>query len=253
MRPVGVVTRGTTGQRRLRRVDRWLLATHADLLRRPDLLVVDLGFGAVPVTTVELFQRLRARHRSATVVGLEIDRERAALAAPYERPGLRFGVGGFELAGLRPHVVRAMNVLRQYDEDEVAAAWRLMTSGLDPAGIAIDGTCDESGRLGAWVTLDARGPRTLTLAVDLATAPSSVAARLPKSLISRNVPGEPVHAFLTALDRQWERHAGVGVFSRRQRFALAVSAVAAAGWPVTDGPARWRRGEVSVTWTALRG
>ncbi len=48
-----------------------------------------------------------------------------ALARPYaDPPGLDFRRGGFELAGLRPVLVRAMNVLRQYDESEVDGAWR---------------------------------------------------------------------------------------------------------------------------------
>jgi hypothetical protein len=251
VRPAGVVTRGTTARERLRRVDRWLLATHADLLRRPDLLVVDLGFGAAPVTTVELFLRLQSRNSKATVIGLEIDRDRVARAQPSARAGLSFAAGGFELGGHRPHVVRAMNVLRQYDEADVASAWALMTAGLAVGGIAIEGTCDERGGLGAWLTLHGDGPAALTLAVDLGAPPSGVAARLPKALIGRNVGEERIHELLVDLDRQWRRHAGIGVFSRRQRFAAAVSGLAAAGWPVLDRPARWRRGELTVPWSAV--
>lgn len=251
MKPVGVVTRGTTAQRRLRRIDRWLLATHDTLLRRRPLQVVDLGFGAAPVTTIELFHRLRAVHATAEVVGLDIDADRVAAARQHARSGLSFACGGFELAGLRPLVVRAMNVLRQYDEDAVPAAWRQMTSQLAPDGIVVEGTCDETGGLGSWVTLTRDGPTTLTLAVDIHLAPSAVAARLPKSLIARNVSGEPIHALLLDLDRQWERHAGIGVLSHRQRFAAAVRGVAADGWPVVDGPARWRRGEVTVAYQVV--
>lgn len=252
MRPVGVVTRGTTARGRLRRVDRWLLAHHPGLVRTPDLCVVDLGFGAVPVTTVHLHALIRAANPTARVVGLEIDPERVAAAAAWAAPGLTFERGGFELAGRRPHIVRALNVLRQYDEPDVVAAWSLMTSALAPGGLVLEGTCDESGRLAGWVTLDAEGPRSLTLVVDPSLPPSAVAARLPKVLIHRNLPGEPVHRLLADLDRQWQRNVPVGVLSPHQRLVAAVRALPALGWPVLDGPARWRRGEVTVAWSAVR-
>ena len=60
-RALGLPTRGTTAPNRLRRVDRWLVAAHAGLLRSAaDPLVVDLGYGSSPVTCVELATRLRA-------------------------------------------------------------------------------------------------------------------------------------------------------------------------------------------------
>jgi hypothetical protein len=251
MRPVGAVTRGTTSLRRLRRPERWLFDTHPGLVRTPHLVAVDLGFGAVPVTTASLHARLMAVNPTASVVGLEIDPARVASAAAWTAPQLRFECGGFELAGLRPHLVRAFNVLRQYDEDDVAGAWSLMTAQLRPGGLVIEGTCDESGRLGAWVTLDAAGPRALTLVLDARSAPSTVAARLPKALIHRNVEGERVHRLLTDLDDQWTRAAPVSVFSAHQRISAAVRGLAALGWPVLDGPSRWRRGELTVPWTAV--
>ena len=252
VRPVGLGTRGTTARRRLRRVDRWLLAHHPGLVRTADLLVVDLGFGAVPVTTAHLHALLRATNRGVRVVGLDIDPERVAAAAAWVAPGLSFARGGFELGGLRPHIVRAFNVLRQYDETDVSAAWSLMTSALAPGGLVLEGTCDESGRLVAWVTLDADGPRTLTLVVDPRLPPSAVAARLPKVLIHRNLPGEPVHRLLTEFDLQWRRNAPAGVFSPHQRLVAAAQALSSRGWPVLDGPARWRRGELTVAWSAVR-
>ena len=74
-----------------------------------------------------------------------------------------FRVGGFELAGLQPVLVRAFNVLRQYDEDSAARAWDTMRAALGPGGVLVEGTCDEWGRRSAWVALDADGPLTLTL------------------------------------------------------------------------------------------
>src|SRR3954451_7549562 len=129
--PVGAITRGTTNPNRLRRVDDFIAYRCGDLLRAGAVpLVVDLGSGATPVTAVELRDRLAAAVREdVTVVGLEIDPVRVAAAQPHaDPPLLHFRRGGFELAGLSPVVVRAFNVLRQYDESEVAGAWRTMTA-----------------------------------------------------------------------------------------------------------------------------
>ncbi|MGC4894875.1 class I SAM-dependent methyltransferase [Micromonospora sp. DT31] len=255
-RPLGVVTRGTTNPNRLRRVDNWIVGACGDALRAAvDPLVVDLGFGATPVTAVELRARLAAGVRAdVRVVGLEIDPVRVAAARPAAAPpGLTFARGGFELAGSRPALVRAFNVLRQYDESEVADAWRTVTGRLAPGGVLVEGTCDEVGRLGAWVLLDADGPRTLTLSAKLTTldSPATLAERLPKALIHRNVPGERVHALLDALEQGWRAAAGYAPFGPRQRWLRAVTAVREAGWPVQDGPRAWRMGYLTLPWPAV--
>ena len=252
MRPLGTVTRGTTAPRRLRRADRWLVASWPALRSTARPLVVDLGFGASPVTTFDLARRLQRINPHVRVVGLDVDPARVATAQAVATDlPVEFAVGGFELAGLRPDVVRAFNVLRQYPVDEVAGWWAEMTRRLAPGGFVVDGTCDEAGRLASWIRLSEAGPQSLTLAVDLSGLPGSVAARLPKILISRNVDGEPIHRLLRALDDAWDRLAWRSVFGPRQRFAAVVEEIRAAGWPVADGPARWRRGEVTVAWTAI--
>jgi hypothetical protein len=251
MRPVGVVTRGTTASRRLRRADRWLAATYGSLLRRRDLLVVDLGFGERPVTTIELAARLRRVNPTARLLGLDISADRVAAAQSQATDGLEFAVGGFELAGRRPHVVRAFNVLRQYDAADVAAAWQRMQDQLAHGGVILDGTCDETGRLASWVAIDATGPQSLTLALDAAADPSAVAARLPKVLIHRNVPGEAIHRLLTDLDVEWHSHAALTVFGTRQRLAATAQGLRSRGWPLSDGPVMWRRGILTISWRAL--
>jgi hypothetical protein len=250
-RPVGEETRGTTHPNRLRRVDRWLVALHGTRLRRAaDPLVVDLGYGRHPVTTVELADRLAAAVRpDVDVVGVEIVRERVAAALPYARPGLAFVRGGFNLPldGRRPVVVRAMNVLRQYPVAEALAAWDLLRGQLDDDGVLVEGTCDEVGRRAVWVALDHSGPRTVTFAArtDALGRPSDLAERLPKALVERNVPGERVHAFLVAWDRAWAR---AGDVPGRQRWAASAATLLDEGWRVARNPARWRLGELTVAW-----
>jgi hypothetical protein len=259
-RPVGTVTRGTTNPNRLRRMDRWIAATHgAELRRAADPVAVDLGYGAAPWTAVELLLRLRTVAPRARVVGVEIEPERVTAAKPYERDGLVFGHGGFEIPiPERPLLVRAANVLRQYDEGEVVAVWERLCSRLAPVGpgsrggLLVEGTCDEIGRRHVWVALGPEGPRTVTFATRLGSLerPSHLAERLPKALIHRNVPGEPVHAFLRDFDRAWAAAAPYASYGARQRWIRAVRGLTA-DWPVTDGPGRWRQGEVTVSWEAL--
>jgi hypothetical protein len=228
-RPEGAVTRGTTAPNRLRRADRWIAGVYGPLLRRQDRpLVVDLGYGASPVTTAELVTRL----------------------------------GGFELPVERPPtLIRAFNVLRQYAEAEAWAAWGRMSRALAPDGVLIEGTCGEIGRRAVWVALhrapDRASPRTITFAAHLGTLdrPSDLAERLPKTLIHRNVPGERVHDVLSAFDRTWAAAAPYSAFGARQRWVAAVELLAREQ-PVhvhapLGGRARWRLGEVTLPWTAV--
>ena len=254
-RALGLPTRGTTNANRLRRVDRWIQATQVPRLRdaaRP--LVVDLGYGSSAVTTLELAERLTPEGPGLEVVGLESDPARVtAVAEDRDPPRVDFRLGGFELAGLQPVLVRAFNVLRQYDEASAAQAWETMCAALGPGGLLVEGTCDEWGRRATWVALDADGPLTLTLAARVADLdrPSDLAERLPKALVHHNVPGRAVHGFLRALDAAWAAAAGLATFGPRQRWAAAVQTLADEGWPLVGSTRRWRHGEVTVRWSAV--
>lgn len=266
--PLGRPTRGTTGTNRLRRNDRWIAASEA-FRRAADPLVVDLGFGASGVTAFELAERLVRVRDDVEVLGVELDPARVALAQeqlaalrrgeghfPADLP-VSFARGGFEVpvpSGRRPAVIRAMNVLRQYEEADVADAWRTMAARLAPRGLLVEGTCDEVGRIASWVDVSPAGvPQRFTLSLRLAglERPSVVAERLPKALIHRNVPGERIHALLSDLDREWERAAPLSAFGATQRFLGTVSALRDSGWVVLGGRTRWRLGELSVPWGAV--
>jgi hypothetical protein len=245
------VTRGTTNPNRLRRVDRWLVGTQAARLRRAeDPLVVDLGYGRTPITTREMHDRLREVRADVEVIGVEIDRDRVDAAAPYAQAHLSFRRGGFNLPldGRRPAVVRAMNVLRQYDERAAYDAWETLRHQLGHHGIVVEGTCDEIGRRAVWVAIDETGPRTVTFAArpDDLVSPGELAERLPKVLIHRNVAGERVHDFLRAWDRSWSRH---GSLSPRHRWAASIETLAGeSAYSIGRNPVRWRLGELTVAW-----
>ena len=91
----GRITRGKTAPNRLRRVDAFIATYDPTLLRRRDGLfagapVVDLGYGAEPVTTLQMAARLRQVSPDLPVVGVEIDPERVAKA-------LQFLTHGYDL------------------------------------------------------------------------------------------------------------------------------------------------------------
>ncbi|MDQ1546745.1 MAG: hypothetical protein QOH69_1649 [Actinomycetota bacterium] len=251
----GRITRGTTGVNRLRRIDRWI-ATLPVLRQTADPLVVDLGYGASATTSLELQARLAKVRPDVEVIGIEIDPERVARANQDARPGVSFRLGGFEVplpAGRRATVIRALNVLRQYDESEVRPAWDRMLARLQSGGILVEGTCNEIGRVCCWISLDATGPLSLTvsLRLDGLERPSIVAERLPKVLIHRNVPGERIHEFLSSLDRHWQVNAPLSVYGPSQRWIATVEGMRADGWPVLGTKARWRLGELTVAWDSV--
>ena len=256
-KPQGSITRGTTNPNRLRRVDRFIASL--PVLRGGSPIVVDLGFGASPITAVELLDRLKKINSDVHVVGIEIERERVERGLAIANEHLHFVHGGFEtplpkeFAEQRATVIRAFNVLRQYDESEVDAAWKLMQSRLTDDGFLVEGTCDEIGRLSCWVTLDCEAPISLTISLRLLglDMPSKVAERLPKVLIHRNIEGEKIHDFLTALDAAWKNHSALAVFGASQRWIAVCKDLRSAGWPLVGDQKRWRLGEVSVAWSAV--
>ena len=96
------------------------------LRRASDPLIVDLGYGATGITTLELAARLSPVRPDIDVLGLEIDPERVERAREQLRavraglttfdPDTRvsFARGGFEVpAPRRPTLIRALNVLRR--------------------------------------------------------------------------------------------------------------------------------------------
>jgi hypothetical protein len=265
--PIGTITRGTTNTNRLRRVDRFM-QTLPVLRSSADPLVVDLGYGASAVTSLELHSRLGKVRHDLEVLGLEIDKERVQTATDQldaVRRGetgfaanalVSFARGGFEVPvrdGRRPAMIRAFNVLRQYDESSVADAWGLMVSRLQPRGVLVEGTCDEIGRVSSWVTLSPAGPVSLTISLRLEDLewPSIVAERLPKALIHRNVPGERIADLMTELDRQWQYSAALAAYGPVQRWLATVAGLVAAGWPVQGNRSRWRLGELTVPWESV--
>ena len=247
--PIGVTTRGTTATNRLRKADRWMIH-HPEIRRQlvcaPHPLAVDLGYGASHTTTCEWARRLRTVRHDLAVTGLEIHPDRVL----EPRDGVNFALGGFELAGLKPHLVRAFNVLRQYDVDQVQQAWQTVISNMADGGVFVEGTCDEIGRRCTWVLLDRTGPKSLTLCWDPESVdtPSQIAERLPKILIHLNTPGNRIHRVLSMMDHAWQVAAPLAPFGPRVRWREALTVLAGRGLDFTAQRRPLRDNQITLAW-----
>jgi hypothetical protein len=273
-KPQGLPTRGKTTANRLRRVDLFLALYDPSLVRREDgdyadAWLVDLGYGAAPTTTLEMAQRLRRIHPRLRVLGVEIDPERVAAALPYADERTAFRLGGFNLPLMthtdgRPETVRAVrafNVLRQYDEAEVAPAFAHLAKSILPGGLLIEGTSDPPGRL--WTANVLRnltdcqsGSSFIHEALVFSTnfrggfAPGDFRAILPKNLIHHVAPGERIHDFFANWTHAAQVTAALRVLGVRQHFVAAAHELARQGWPINLA-GRWlRRGFLLVRWAS---
>lgn len=254
-RPQGQPTRGKTAVNRLRRVDVFMLLYDAPLLRRQmRAWFVDLGYGATPVTTLESAARFRGINPELPVLGVEIDPARVATAQPFVDALTDFRLGGFNLPLRRRadgeletvRAIRAFNVLRQYDEEAVAPAYAELAQHALPGALLVEGTSTPAGDL--WVAnilRRAQGAATwrrealvFSFAHGASFDPGDFQAVLPKNLIHRVQPGEPIAALLAAWKAAAQRTRPARIWGERHWFAEAGRSLRAAGWPV-DPRRRW--------------
>lgn len=238
--PEGLDTRGKTAPNRLRQADAFICAWRPGLFSPRGALdgslVVDLGYGRVPRTTLELADRLWKLDSSIGVLGVERDPERVAEAQSSASERLEFRRGDFSLplrSGERVRMIRAMNVLRQYPEEAARPAIEQLVRQLEPGGVLVEGTCHPFGQVmvvGLHGLNEDRQP--IHHGVLFATnfrqgwSPSIFPPVLPKHLIHRMTPGEGIYDFF----QHWERAAQVASparsFGIRQHFAATARALA---------------------------
>ncbi|MCB0241484.1 MAG: methylase, partial [Anaerolineae bacterium] len=207
-----------------------------------------------PVTALESAARLRRLNPQLPVLGVEIDPERVAVAQPFADALTAFRLGGFNLP-LKPgesvRCIRAFNVLRQYEESEVAGAYDLLARSLLPGGLLVEGTSEPFGRL--WVAnVVRRGEGTegnegkqgklaheaLVFSTNfrLGFDPADFQAVLPKNLIHRVVPGEQINDFFATWKRAALETSAMQVWGTRQWFRAAALRLAELGYSVVTRP-----------------
>ena len=264
-KPQGVITRGKTAPNRLRRVDNFVALYDPYLIKRTDgdfsqALFVDLGYGAEATTTLETAERLRRLNPSLPILGVEIDKERVEAALPFTDERTFFRLGGFNLPllpGETVQLIRAFNVLRQYDEADFAPAYERLAQYVLPGGIMIEGTSDPYGRI--WAANVVRKLSSgnwdfeaLVFSTNFRSEfdPAKFQAVLPKNYIHHVVPGQEIYDFFEA----WKHSAAESIHAKtwgtRQWFVSATFALKAKGYNVyhqrkwlTKGWLIWKNGE----------
>ncbi len=246
-KPDGQPTRGKTASNRLRRVDNFILFYEPSLLTRTDGLFpasmyVDLGYGFDARTTLESASRFRRVNPDLRILGVEIDKERVEAALPFADERTFFRLGGFNLPlkdGEHVRLIRAFNVLRQYEEKDFAPAYETLSQYILPGGLMIEGTSTPYGQLwsanlvrklesGKWKM------ESLVFSTNfrLGFEPEEFQTILPKNLIHRVVKGEPIHDFFEAWKHSAAETSAAKSYGARQWFIAAAERLAERGFEV---------------------
>lgn len=261
-KPEGLPTRGKTASNRLRRVDNFILLYEPSLLTRTDGLFadsmfVDLGYGFEARTTLESASRFRRLNSDLKILGVEIDKERVEAALPFVDEKTFFRLGGFNLPlkpGEHVRLIRAFNVLRQYEEKDFAPAYERLAEYVLPGGLMIEGTSNPFGSI--WCANLVR--RTLESGSSLPAyqeqAPGLHNWRheslvfstnfrlgfdveefqtiLPKNLIHHVVPGESIFDFFEAWKSAAAETSAMKTYGARQWFIAAAERMAGRGYAI---------------------
>lgn len=261
-KPEGLPTRGKTASNRLRRVDNFLLLYEPSLLTRTDglfadALFVDLGYGFDARTTLESAARFRRLNPGLKILGVEIDPERVEAARPFADARTFFRLGGFNLPlqqGEHVRLIRAFNVLRQYEEEAFAPAYERLAEYVLPGGLMVEGTSDPFGSiwcanlvrrvLESWSA--PREDRQLAAGLQHWKHEALVFSTnfrqgfeagefqtiLPKNLIHRVVQGEPIFDFFETWKACAAETSAMKTYGVRQWFVAAAERMAERGYAV---------------------
>lgn len=258
-KPLGQITRGKTARNRLRRVDIFVSLYAAELLRTSSShksWMVDLGYGAEPFTVLESANHLGKINPSLPILGVEIDQERVHAGLPYQNERIQFRQGGFNvplLAGESIRLLRAFNVLRQYEEVDVLPAWQVMAACMQPDGLILEGTSDPFGK--RWVANLLRvkttptGQKRLILEGLLFSTnfhdgftPEMFQPVLPKNFIHHMLPGEGIYRFFDDWKSAALQQITTQSFGLRQHFYTTALTLKNMGYPILTRKKLLRQG-----------
>ena len=258
-KPQGHQTRGKTARNRLRRSDIFLLLTEGSLVRMQDepgkrSFYIDLGYGFEPFTTLESAQRLRVQNPHLPVLGVEIDPDRVAMGKPYEDDQTFFRLGGFNLPlmeGESARLIRAFNVLRQYEESEWAAPIEQLGQQMIPGGMLLEGTSNPHGSV--WTANVVRRSASEPFSVKregflfstnfhMGFEPDLFQPVLTKNYIHRMVPGEEIYKFMECWKTACRNQSPMRSFGLRSLFCAAAKELRSSGYHIDLRPQLLRRG-----------
>jgi len=244
---LGQPTRGKTASNRLRRVDNFLLLYEPSLLTRTDgrfaaSLFVDLGYGFDARTTLESASRFRRANPNLPILGVEIDKERVEAALPFADDKTFFRLGGFNLpmkSGEHVRLIRAFNVLRQYEEQDFAPAYERLAEHVLPGGLMIEGTSTPFGQVwaanlvrkteaGSWSREALVFSTNFRLGFDV----EEFQTILPKNYIHHVVKGEPIYDFFEAWKKSAAETSAAKVYGLRQWFINSAESLARKGFKI---------------------
>jgi hypothetical protein len=249
-KPEGQPTRGKTASNRLRRADNFILLYEPSLLTRTDglfaaSLFVDLGYGFDARTTLESAARFRRANPNLPILGVEIDKERVEAALPFADSITHFRFGGFNLpmkTGERVRLIRAFNVLRQYEEKDFAPAYERLAEYVLPGGLMIEGTSTPFGQVWAanLMRKEERGKKdtwrreALVFSTNfrLGFDVEEFQTILPKNYIHHIVKGEPICDFFEAWKKSAAETSAAKVYGLRQWFIAAAESLARKGFKI---------------------
>lgn len=238
----GVITRGKTARNRLRRVDTFAMQYAPELLNKADSLYIDLGYGAEPYTTLESALRFLQLNSSLKVIGVEIDPERVEQAKPFEDENTHFRVGGFNFPleiGEQPTIIRAFNVLRQYEVEEVIPSWEQMCAPLKDGGLLIEGTSSPYGKIWTANLLRKHANDIVYEGFLFSTnfragfSPEIFQPYLTKNFIHEIGTGAPIDHFMADWKRACAQTIGMKNWGLRQWFSASAQVLAQKGFDVS--------------------
>ncbi len=246
-KPIGLSTRGKTAANRLRRVDNFTLLYEPALLSRADglfanSLFVDLGYGFDARTTLESAARFRRVNPNLSILGVEIDKERVEAALPYANSITHFRFGGFNLPlkpGERVRLIRAFNVLRQYEEKDFVPAYRTLAPYVLEGGLMIEGTSNPHGSI--WTANVARKTANETWNMEALVFSTNFHAGfdlvdfqavLPKNYIHHVFAGEAIYDFFEAWKKSTAETSHTKTFGLKQWFTASAESLAEKGYKI---------------------
>jgi hypothetical protein len=259
-KPEGQPTRGKTASNRLRRVDNFVLLYEPSLLTRADghfadSLFVDLGYGFDARTTLESAARFRQVNPDLKIIGVEIDQERVENALPFADEKTFFRLGGFNLPlkeNEHVRLIRAFNVLRQYEERDFAPAYERLAQYVLPGGLMIEGTSNPFGSI--WSANVVRKQETGPLGMlredwrfealvfstnfRMGFDVEEFQTILPKNLIHHMIKGEPIFDFFEAWKQSAAETAAMKTYGAKQWFVAAAERLVERGYAI-ESQRKW--------------